>query len=76
MISLRQCSFEVLESIPVGREFSSQWLRDSVCRLFAQRTGERKDPFHDTILRYMRDWRHNSNIVCVSREKSYYRRIA
>jgi hypothetical protein len=74
--NIRKATYEVLEHIPAGVEFSSHQLRDAVINKVYKTTGERKSPFHDTVLRYLREKKNELGLVCTSRAKSTYKRIA
>ncbi len=70
--NVRKTTYEVLKEIPSGTEFSSHQLRLQVIREIARNTGQRKAPFHDTVLRYLREKRHELDIQCTSRKRSTY----
>ncbi len=71
---IRQATYEVLEQMPPGREFSSHELRSEVISRIRLVSGEEKRPFHDTVLRYLREKRH-LGFVCTSRQRSTYKKV-
>jgi len=70
--NVRKTTYDVLQRIPSGTEFSSHQLRSKVISEIARNTGQRKAPFHDTVLRYLREKRHELGIQCTSRKRSTY----
>ncbi len=71
---IRKTTYEVLEAMPQGREFSSHELRKEVISRIRLTTGQEKRPFHDTVLRYLREKR-NLGFVCTSRKRSTYKKV-
>lgn len=73
--NVRQATYEVLESYPAGQQFSSDQLRNQVVDHIYTQTGELRVPHIDTVLRYVREKRHELGIYCTSRERSSYIKV-
>jgi hypothetical protein len=71
--SLMQLTYEVLEMMPEGKEFTGNQLRRAVMIKHRMETGIWKEPYHDTILRCMRYWRTSRRVICINRARSLYR---
>lgn len=66
----KSVTFELLDTIPIGKRFYSLNLRQVVCK----KTGNQ--PFVGTVLRYLRIWntlQDNKKAVCIDKGKSLYR---
>lgn len=72
--NIRRAAYEILENWPDGLEFSSHRLRAAVITKVYLSTGQAVEPFHDTVLRYLRE-RRDLNIRCISRQKSLYKKF-
>ncbi|MCF7945941.1 MAG: hypothetical protein K9L24_03715, partial [Spirochaetia bacterium] len=72
-VNIRDTTYRVLEMIPPGTEFSSHDLRRTVMNRILYETGQLRNPFHDTVLRYLRE-RRDLGFVCKSRRKSIYQK--
>ncbi len=72
--NIRQATYEVLENWPSDFEFSSHRLRSAVITKVFMESGAEIRPFHDTVLRYLRE-RRDLNIRCTSRKRSTYRKF-
>ncbi|MCF7944485.1 MAG: hypothetical protein K9L75_02980 [Spirochaetia bacterium] len=70
--NVRKTTYAVLQTMPAGRVFSSHQLRHEVMKRIWEETGQHRAPFHDTILRYLREKRHELDIHCVNRGRSMY----
>ncbi len=70
--NVRKTTYHILEELPVNKPFGSEELRDRVIEKIFRETGERRYPHHDTVLRYLREKRHDLGIICLSREESLY----
>ena len=66
-MSNRQATFNILDKMKPGNQFSGISLQLSVSRK------TNKNPFIATCLRYVREWRDTHlQIVCISKAKSIY----
>lgn len=70
--NVRKTTFRILEELPIDRPFRSEELRARVITRMLKETGEHRRPHHDTVLRYLRERRHDLGIICLSREESLY----
>lgn len=67
-MTARQKTFEFLDCLKVGQEFSGAQLHSYVCSCCGFK-------YHDTLLRYMRDYRKKAgiDIVNIDKRKSKYK---
>ena len=75
--NIKQTTFDVLDEIHSDTEFNTLDLLQSVTNLDYMRSGEKRNPFPDTILRYIRDYRksHPVSIICINSLKSRYKLV-
>lgn len=73
-VTIKSVTDQILESMPVGTEFTTQDLQRAVNAEIFRRTGQIRKPFHDTVLRYLRYERADGecDFRCTSRERSTY----